>query len=156
MIIVSLYVATLFLSGERKGLFVAIVQLGACIILFLLSLRYGMGGKSKLDISVLITAGITLLIWYSTSNPIIALYLSILTDFIGTSPSIIKAYRQPFTEVAKFYFCDVVASVLVLLSLETYSMRDIGFPGYIFLVNITMVLTIILRQKGLNLFIQRA
>lgn len=150
VVIVCLYVATLFSSGERKGLFVALVQLACCIIIFALSIKYGMGGKNKLDFLVLIAAGLTLIIWYSTSNPVLALYLSILADFIGTSPSIIKSYQKPFTEVAKFYFCDVMASIFVMLSLESYGLRDVGFPGYIFLVNLVMVLTIVLRQRALK------
>lgn len=143
LIVISISALSLFLSGDRVGLFLALAQTIGCLIIFLLSLKFGMGGMSRVDIIVLIFAIITLIIWKTTNNPILALYMSITTDFIGFSPTLYKAFKLPFTEDPKFYSADIIAGLLNLLALRLYNFSDIAFPGYIFIVNLACVILII-------------
>lgn len=147
LIVLSLSVTSLYLSGDRIGLVLAIVQWINCLVIFLLSIKYGIGGRNKSDFFVFISALITLIIWKTTGDSVIALYMSIATDLIGISPTLIKSYRQPYTEDPKFYASDVVAAFFNILALKSYLIADLAFPGYIFLINAFCMIIIILRRK---------
>lgn len=135
LIISLLFVSTLFAQGDTVAIVLAVIQLITSITIFTLSFKYGMGGYSKTDLLVFICAMITLVVWKTTENPTSALYTSILTDTIGFSPTIIKSFKNPFTEDPKFYLSDTIAGFLNILALKSYMLSELAFPLYIFLVN---------------------
>jgi len=131
-----LFVGTLFAQGDRNGIFIALVQLLSTSAIFFLSFKYGMGGTSKTDFIVLALALLAIYVWKTTSNPTLALYMSILADFIGFTPTLVKCYVKPYTEDWKFYTSDIIAGGLNLLSVSTFLLKDFAFPLYIFLINV--------------------
>src|SRR3990167_3430439 len=86
--------------GATHSLWLPGIQGLGVIIVFLLSIRYGFGGLMKRDIITLIAAAITLLIWYSTNNVSIAVYLVVLIDAFGAWLTVVKAYEDPESETA--------------------------------------------------------
>lgn len=146
-IVTAIFVGTLFSQGDRIGLFLAIPSFIGSTAIFILSIKYGVGGRSKMDIITLIGALFSLVVWKVTDNPTLGLYASILTDFIGFSPTLVKSYKEPYTESYLFYGCDLVASFFNLLALKSYLMMDLAFPLYIFLVNFTVTVIILIRRR---------
>ncbi len=146
-IVTAIFVLTLFSQGDRIGLFLAIPSFIGSTAIFILSIKYGVGGRSKMDIVTLIGALLSLIVWKVTDNPTLGLYASILTDFIGFSPTLVKSYKEPYTESYLFYGCDVIASFLNLLALRSYLMMDLAFPLYIFLINLSVTIVILLRRR---------
>ncbi len=147
LIIMSIVTLSLFAQGDRVGLFLAAAQWIGCVVLFILSLKYGIGGVSKLDLAVLVFAVITIIIWRTTNNPTLALYMALLSDIIGMSPTLFKSYRQPFTEDPKFYITGATAGFFNLLALQSYDVKDLVFPAYIFLINLLIVVIILMNRK---------
>jgi hypothetical protein len=145
-----LIVGALFLQGSQDAIFLAIAQGIGTALLFLLSLKYGVGGTTKLDFATLISFIIILIIWKLTNDPVLALFLSILTDLIGFIPTAEKTWRLPHTEEWKFYFSDVLASTFSLLSLSNFSLGNVAFPIYIFILNLSGVVLILGRRKALG------
>ena len=131
-----LFVGTLFAQGDRNGIFIALVQLLSTSAIFFLSFKYGMGGTSKTDFIVLALAILAIYVWKTTANPTLALYMSILADFIGFLPTLVKCYVKPYTEDWKFYTSDIIAGGLNLLSVSSFLLKDFAFPLYIFLINV--------------------
>jgi len=66
--------------------------------IFILSIKRGIGGSSKLDIMIFLMVIVSLVVWYTTKNPVLGLIMSIVTDFIAFSPTLIKAWVLPETE----------------------------------------------------------
>ena len=62
--------------------------------------------------------------------------MSILADFIGFLPTLVKCYVKPYTEDWKFYTSDIIAGGLNLLSVSSFLLKDFAFPLYIFLINV--------------------
>ena len=149
-LITLLFVGTLFAQGDRNGIFIALAQLLGGFIIFLLSIKKGIGGYGKLDIIVFFMAIISLVIWRTTQNPTLGLIMSILTDIIAFSPTIVKTWILPKTEEWKFYMSDVIASFFSILSITLYSMENLAFPIYILCINTLSVVMIIGRRKYLS------
>jgi len=72
--------------------------------------------------------------------------MSIVTDFIGFTPTLVKTWEYPDTEEWKFYMSDVIASFFSLLSISRYGFEVLIFPIYIFLINIVSVVMILGRK----------
>jgi len=147
LIVTVLFVATLVAQNDRTALYLALAQVIGSIGIFILSIKYGVGGTSKMDAVVFLGAMASLVIWKTTNNPALGLYASILTDLIGFSPTIVKAWKDHKSEDWKFYACDVLASFFNLLALRSLLLNEIVFPIYIFLINL-IITSILLYKKS--------
>ena len=113
-----------------------------CIISFIFSIKYGIGGWSKTDIICLILALFGIYLWTSTNNPTLALYASLVADFVGTIPTFIKTYHFPNTEYWLTYFIDIIAGSLNILANKTFNFNALIFPAYMIIVSATIILII--------------
>lgn len=138
---------SIFYLGNLATIWLIGTQLLTSIILGLLSLKYGMGGKTKSDLLVLFLAMITIIIWQLTKNPFLALNLSILVHFIGIYPTIIKCFKQPYTEELKLYLLDLFAGAFSILSLSVISWSVIIYPLYIFGINLLCLILIFFGKR---------
>ena len=147
LLITSLTTASLFAQHNQVAIYLAGVSTIQSIIIFLLSIKFGMGGWSKSDFSCLFIALVGITLWQITKNPVIALYLAIGADFTGMIPALIKTYNFPKTEVWTFYLIDVFAASFNLMAVTSWSVADISYPIYIILVNLLMVILITLCHR---------
>jgi len=145
-----LFIGTLFAQGSYGALALATMQAIGTVVIFLLSLKFGIGGTNRLDFVTFAGFVISLIAWKITSNPTLALYLSILTDSIGFIPTIEKTWRMPETEDWRFYFSDVLAGLFSMLALTRLNIEDLAFPLYIFVLNALAVVMIVGRGKILH------
>jgi len=146
MLVSFLFVGTLYSQGDRNGIYLATAQLFGSVAMFYLSIKRGIGGNTKFDWIVFALAILSLIIWQTTNNPFFGLVMSIVTDFIGFTPTLVKTWEYPDTEEWKFYMSDVIASFFSLLSISRYGFEVLIFPIYIFLINIVSVVMILGRK----------
>lgn len=117
------------------------------VIVFIFSFKYGVGGFRKIDILSLIGAGVSLLLWYLTNEPAIALFLIILIDIIGSNLTIIKTWKNPETENWVGWAMCGVGGVFGILSVGSFNFVLLSYPIYIFLINSLMAIIVIFRKK---------
>jgi len=160
MVLITL-VSTLSLFAQHNTTTIYLIgsYFIGCVAIFLLSLKYGMGGWSKTDISCLLLAIIGIVFWIFTDNPVFALYISIIADIIGWIPTIIKTYHFPHTEFWLVNAMDFLAAVLNICANKTFNFNAIIFPIYIILINIIIISIIykstyrrIFRNLGFRMF----
>ena len=149
LIITALTTASLFAQHNTVAIYLAGISTVQSIIIFVLSLKRGMGGYSKADIACLCIALLGILLWHITEIPAVALYFAILADFTGMIPTIIKAYKFPHTEIYLFFLIDVFAALFNLLAIRQQTIEEISYPIYILSINLMMVLIILFRQDRL-------
>lgn len=148
-LVTALGAASLFAQHDS----VAIWLIGTCSLasafVFLLSIKYGIGGWSKVDLVCLIIALIGIIVWRVTNNPLLALYASIMADFAGMIPTLIKTYRLPKSEYWFSYVSLIIAISLTLLAVKDWEAQCFAYPLYLFIINIIM-LSLILRPRFSN------
>lgn len=145
-----LFVGTLFAQGDRNSIFIAITQLLCSFIMLLLSIKKGIGGYGKFDIFIFCMAILSLTVWKTTNNPTLGLIMSIATDLMAMTPTLIKTWKLPHTEEWTFYMSDVMASFFSILSIALYSLENLAFPVYVFVINMVSVTMILGRKKYLG------
>lgn len=143
LLITSLATVSLFAQHNSVAIWLAGVSTLQSVLIFSLSIKYGMGGWAKIDILCLGIALVGILLWQTTKLPAIALYASILADFTGMIPSLVKTYHFPETEIWAFYLLDVFAAIFSMLAIPVWTIDQFAYPLYIFGINLAMVFLVI-------------
>jgi hypothetical protein len=125
-IITVIATASLIAQGSTVAVWLSGVFAFGCLIIFILSIKYGMGGWAKGDILCLIIALTGIIFWKVTSNPFYALFASITSDLAGQIPMLIKTYHFPETEVWTFYSIDVLAAILSILAISNWTYWELS------------------------------
>jgi hypothetical protein len=137
----------LLLAGhDHSGVWLALTSCFQSIVLWILSLWYGIGSLfDYLDILclVLCIGGVT--VWLSSGQSLSGLLASIAADFIACIPSLYKTFRLPHTETITFYALDSIAGFCMLFS-TSFTLQAAPFPLYIATINGAYVTTIIARR----------
>ena len=123
------------------GIFVA-----QSLIIFVLSIRRGMGGASLFDITCLLVAIVGVIGWKLTNNPLVGIIFAIAADQIAYLPAMVKTWKYPNTESPWFYILGAVAAAISLISYEI-SMAS-AFQIFIVVNCLSMVLLIYRKQLG--------
>ena len=147
LIITLLTFAAIFAQENYVAIWLAGASAFTGIVIFALSINYGLGGGSKVDILCLLIALVGIFLWQVTRDPVIALYFALLADFSGMIPALIKTYHRPGTEIWIFYMLSVVAASLTLIATLDWTIEAIAYPAYIFAINATMVAIIVSRRQ---------
>lgn len=92
----------------------------------------------KLDISCGILAFLGIILWYITKIGNMAIFFSILADSLAAFPTIVKSYQYPETERSTIYFFAIINGFIALLANTKWNFEHIGFPLYIFFVNLIL------------------
>ena len=119
------------------------------VIIFILSIKHGMGGASKLDKLALLGAAIGLILWYFTNEPLFALVITILIDFIAGMLTILKTYKQPETETFIAYMICGTGGLLGVLSVGEMNVPLLIFPLWICLFNYAIGMTVMFGRMNI-------
>ena len=139
-------------KGASNSLWLSGLETLGISIVFLLSIKHGVGGWTKRDIFILITATAGLALWYVTKEPAVALYIIIAVDATGTIPTIIKSYEAPETETLTTWIMVAIAGIIAMLSVGSWNIILLSYPIYIFLGNFSTAAAMLLgRRRQLKL-----
>jgi len=125
-------------SGARATLLLPLVYAVGGLVVFVLSIKRGVGGAQKLDIVCLVGAVLGVVGWILTHNPHVALYLSMLASGFGFVPTIKKAYLHPETEDALAWGLAGAAAVLNVLAVSNWALYNYSYPIFMLLFDGTI------------------
>lgn len=147
----SILGSTIFFSQLAEGGAYSLLLPGAktlvAVCIFLLSVKYGMGGTSKFDRYALIAAAIGLIVWLATDNAVYAFTVAIIVDAIGGLLTIVKAYKQPETETLISWVLSGLAGVFAALAVGELNFFLLLYPVYIAFISFTIALAVVWRQQ---------
>lgn len=117
--------ATWFTFGELIG----------PVMILILSIKYGVGGKSRLDKYSLTIALVAFALLFVLEGVLVSLLLALFIDAIGAFLTIRKLLLDPASESRSFWILAAIAGMLALLSLHTYNLDTVLFPIYVVLLS---------------------
>ncbi len=134
-------------KGATDSLWLTAGQTLGTVIVFLLSLKYGVGGLTKRDTRALIAACVGLALWYLTSEPLLALIFVIIIDCIGVYLTLLKIYHDPNSETRTMWLISGTSGIFGALAVGSFNPILLAYPLYIVIVNYTTVAAITLAKK---------
>lgn len=139
MVITILGATSLFASSDRVAVWLVGTYAVNSVVLFFITLKYGMGGWAKSDILCLLIALAGIITWRISHDPALGLFAAVLADAAGMIPTLIKTHHHPETEYGLFFLIDVAAAALTLLAVSEWKPEVIAYPLYLVIINIVMV-----------------
>lgn len=135
-------------TGTTEAIWVPIVDAAGCFLIFLLSLRFGVGGWAKTDRISLAICLASLLIWALTGNALLALVMNLCVYISGYIPTIQKAFKKPKSESRTAWTIFLLGVLLNLFTVAIGTDRGIAIWLYpITLTGVVGTLTAILYLK---------
>ncbi len=140
-----------FFSQFAKGGTFSIIMTGAQAIgdtfIFILAIRWGMGGFLKRDLYALVGAVSGLILWLITKEAAIALFIVIFIDGIGAFLTVLKSYEKPKTETISSWVLTFIAGFLACLSVGELNFVLLAFPLYITFAGLSIFTAIKLGER---------
>lgn len=118
-----------------------------CVIIFLLSLKYGEKQITCSDTIALISCLILIVFWLWVKDDILALILICLIDATAFFPTWRKSFQKPFEENISMYSLSSLKSFLSLFSLRNFIFVNWLYPVFLTLINLAFTLYLIWRRK---------
>jgi len=117
--------ATLFTFGELIG----------PVIILILALKFGVGGKSRFDLISLAVALIAFVLLFIVEGVLLGLLLALIVDGIGAMLTIRKLLIDPSSESKWFWGIGAISGILAIISLEIYNVETLLFPLYVVMLS---------------------
>jgi len=136
-LISGMITASFWASGARDTVWFPCAYMISFIAVALFSLKYGEGTLAlhTLDRVCLELALVSAVVWYSLDAPLASLLMNICTELIALFPTIIKAYKRPWTEEKRAWVITTLASVINLLAINKWTFVQALYPVYALIAN---------------------
>ncbi|SRR5258706_3415727 len=106
-----------YFAGGRGSVLISLTFFVGSLIIFLLSLKFGIRYSSRWDRALFIFALCTIVIWFITKSNVIAIWLTVLIDLAATTMTILKIKSQPDSEDPLPWTIASIAYVFTILTL---------------------------------------
>jgi len=113
---------------------------------FLLSIKYGTGGGSRLDFVSLVLATLLFTYWVAIHDTRLSTVIAILIDSIAAALTVIKTYHYPETETYPQWVLAGIGGALTLFAVPRLDWALLAYPAYIALANGVIVTTKFTRE----------
>lgn len=140
------FVSVIAANGNMGAKIYAGIVFAQGIIVFILSLWHGMGGSSIFDFACLAIAGIGVVGWKITGNPIIGIWFATLADLAAYLPAFVKTWKHPHTESPWYY---IIGGLAAYLSLIAYKI-DISSIFQIWIILCCVIMVVLIYRKSLR------
>lgn len=137
-------------EGGGSGAWVTGVTAFACFVIFAISLLKGEREFVKLDWLFLVSALLSLFLWWITKQPVLSVILITITDAFGASLTLRKGYYKPFEESATLFALNSIKVVVALFALESYALATWLYPTYLVIGNGLIVLMLLIRRRQIG------
>jgi hypothetical protein len=111
-------------------------------LVFVLAIRHGEGGLTRIDLSLMSVASAGVVGWLITHDPVIAVACVIVADVAAAAMMTPKAYRDPHSETLTMFALASVAGALAAGAVGAPDVSLLVYPAYYCVVNGSMALLI--------------
>lgn len=129
------------------GAYITLVTAFVSFVIFSLALFKGEKDITRSDWLSLGGAAAALLLWFFTSNPLSAVILITLVDFLGFVPTIRKSIHKPHEETLISYVLAGLKFILAIIALDNYSAVTVLYPASLVFANLLFVLLLISKRR---------
>jgi hypothetical protein len=128
-------------AGASWSLVFSGLDTSASILVFLLALKHGVGGHTRLDVWALCVAGIGVVIAIVAKEPLISLLGVILADVSGFALTVKKTYENPSSETTISLLLVGTAALFGIAAADKLSLSILLYPFYLMLANYVVPFT---------------
>jgi len=136
-----------FADGASWSLILPISDSAVVFCIFILAMRHGVGGWNFADRLSISSAGLGLVLWYITDQPVAALLITIMIDASATVLTLIKTWKEPASETILPWALAGASGLSAALAVCAFDITLLFYPLYIFIANCSVVFVFIFRRS---------
>lgn len=137
-------------SGGGTGSWVTGFSALVSGVIFVLAVFKGTREYTRTDLVSLGVAGVAIVLWLVTDNPLLSVLLVTVTDAVGFIPTFRKSYNRPDEETALAYGMAALKFGLSLFALQSYSLTTWLYPASLVLMNGLFTSLLLVRRRQLK------
>jgi hypothetical protein len=122
-------------DGASWSLIMAVTAALLNSLIFVLSIRRGVGGVTTVELVMTAIAGGGVVGWLVADEPMVATVCVVAADLIGAAMMVPKAYRDPESETLVTFACASLGGALAAGAVGSADISLLLFPVYYCLVN---------------------
>lgn len=130
-------------QGLTSAFILASVFAAQSVVIFVLSIRKGVGGRSRADIACLAVVLLGILGWWFSGNAFVGLLYFVMADCAAFVPAVRKTWREPDTETPWTYVLGVCSAFCGMAA-------DGLAPFQIYLVLVGCVMLVCIKRAWLS------
>jgi hypothetical protein len=134
-------------EGARWSLVMPGLDFFIVSFIFILSIKYGAGGFVRRDFIALIIAGVGLVLWAITDQPLTALLIIICIDGLAAYLTIIKTFKKPSTETLLAWIMSSASGFCTILAVNHLRFNLLVYPVFLTIADSAVIVTILLGRK---------
>ena len=119
--------------------------------IFVFALVKGKKNIVLMDWLSLAGAGVALIVWFITKEPLLSIILIVVIDALGFFPTFRKSFHKPHEETSITYTLSGLKFVIAIIALEHYSLTTYLYPASLIFTNWVFVTMIFVRKKQLRI-----
>jgi hypothetical protein len=97
---------------------------------------------NKFDFTCGVFSVLALIIWGIADSPVVAILFAAIGDGFACLPTIFKAWKFPETESGLSFLASLLATVLILPSIQVWNIENSAFQIYLLIANAVIVFSI--------------
>ena len=132
-------------SGAHDTLLVPFIYMITPVLVAILSIKYGCGGLTAVDVICFVSSLIATVFWLFSGSSEQSLFLFLVIDFIGLIPTIRNTFHHPEQESSPAWLLMAAANFLNLIVACNEGFVVAVYPLYLFLSG-TLVFCLSLRK----------
>ncbi len=125
-----IFLANQLAAGATSSIWLVVAFAISTFTVFILSLRFGVGGTTKLDILVLLGAISGVIVWQLLDSPAPSIIANLIVAAVASIPTYKKAWTHPQTETTISYAVGAIAAILSAVSIGKFDILLLLLPIY--------------------------
>ena len=135
-------------DGGSWSLLMVGVETASTMLVFALSLRFGMGAIGACDFCLIGVAGLGVVGWAVSSHPVVATTCVVAADAVGVALMLPKTWRDPWSETLSTYSLAGTAGVLSAAAVGAMGVSLLLYPVYFAIANGATAIVIAYRRRS--------
>lgn len=148
-ILTVLIVALQIKDGAGPAVFITIAAGMMCLLVILLSLKYGKRDITVSDKVVLVLTLFAIGFWLFADRPITAVILATIADLLAFIPTVRKSWNKPRSETLSLFVTNALRFSIALFAVQNYTLLTSLWLVVWAVVNALFSVMLIIRRKQL-------
>lgn len=142
-----LLAANNYSSGASDSIWVPVSYVIGPLATAILSTKYGEGGWTRFDRNCLLSSGVSVVLWWMFSSPLVALFINLFIAFLGVLPTIRKAYYEPESESRIAWALFFSGDTFNLFAIRDWVFAIAAYPTWLALCSSLIAILVFLRPR---------
>lgn len=137
-------------DGATWSLAMVGMQTVAVLVVFALSLRFGVGGIAPTDIAAVAIAACGLAVWASTADPTTATIAIVVADIVAVGAMLPKTWRDPWSETLSSFALASLSGAFGAFAVGAFRPSLLLYPVYFAVACALTCVVIVHRRRALG------